>query len=72
MHPENVGLHTTTVLGPILVGGGCVINRAYPVWFLPLGRDGVTITSFPAYTWCKTKITAYTKLTVGMCCQIFL
>ena len=28
---------------PILLGGGSVINRAYPVYFLALGRDGVTI-----------------------------
>ena len=27
----------------ILVGGGSVINGVYPVYFLPLGRDGVTI-----------------------------
>ena len=30
---------------PILVGGGSVINEAYRVLFLPLGRDGVTIAS---------------------------
>ena len=29
-----------------LVGGGSVINTAYPVYFLPLGRDEVTITLF--------------------------
>ena len=28
---------------------GSVINRAVAVYFSSLGRDGVTITSFPAY-----------------------
>ena len=28
-----------------LVGGGSFINGAYPVYFLPLGKDGVTINS---------------------------
>ena len=36
----------TLFQGPILIRGGSVINRGYPVKILSLGRVGVTITSF--------------------------
>ena len=39
---------TQLIRAPILVGGGSVFNGAYPVKFLPLGRDGVTIASLPS------------------------
>ena len=45
----------------ILVGGGSVINGAYPVHFLPLGRDEVTITSFSSIHVVRTGLVFYEK-----------
>ena len=38
--------HSPLFRGPSLIIGGSVINRSYPVYFLPLCRVGVTIVSF--------------------------
>ena len=43
------------------VGGEFVINGAYPVKFLPLGTDGVTITFFPSIHEVRTRPSLYEK-----------
>ena len=50
----------------ILVGGGSVINRAHPVEFVPLGRDGVTITSFSSIQVVRTRLALYKKTPLEM------
>jgi hypothetical protein len=45
----------------ILVGGGSVINGAYPIWFLSLVRDWVTITSFSSILVVRTSPVLYQK-----------
>ena len=45
----------------ILVGGWSVINGAYPVYFLPPGRDGVIITSFSSIQVVRASPALYKK-----------
>ena len=41
--------YTQLFWASILISGGSVINRGYPVWFLPLCRVWVLFYPFPAY-----------------------
>ena len=50
----------------IFVGGGSVINRAYAVEFVPLGRDGVKIISFSNIQVVRTRPALYKKLPLEM------
>ena len=45
--PRNVLIYRA----PILVGGGSVINGAYPVYFYLLVEMGLPLHLFPAYIW---------------------
>ena len=53
--------HSQLFQTSILVGGGSVINGAYPVYFLPLGRIGVTITSLSSIQVVETSPALFLK-----------
>ena len=45
----------------IIDGGGSFINRAYPIYISPFGKDGVPITSFSSIQVVKTCPALYKK-----------